>query len=98
MRIHFGFKRSSIPPDESASGAGFHTPVFAWQASRFKKGVNDTVIPRAGSFEQCTLSLTDTHLFERRCSVTRRQEMPDWNKGAIGAFTAAAWFGAFIAL
>jgi hypothetical protein len=28
---------------------------------------------------------------ERRCSVTRRQECLSWNKGAIGAFTAAAW-------
>jgi hypothetical protein len=27
---------------------------------------------------------------ERRCSVTRRQECPNWNQDAIGAFTAAA--------
>src|SRR5690349_14503340 len=28
---------------------------------------------------------------ERRCSVTRRQARPTWNKNDIGAFTAAAW-------
>ena len=33
---------------------------------------------------------------ERCCSVTRRHGCPNWNQGAIGAFTAAVWFGGFM--
>ena len=32
-------------------------------------------------------------LTERRCSVTRRQARPKWNRDETGAFTGAAWFG-----
>src|SRR5262249_49187672 len=39
-----------------------------------------------------TLRLHGDTLAQRRCSVTRRQTRSACNRGAIGAFTGAAWF------
>ena len=41
---------------------------------------------------ECSLAFAIRQL-DRCCSVTRRRGCANWNQDAIGAFTAAAWFG-----
>src|SRR6185295_18642107 len=81
---------------DALSGRALQPTALAYVSDR---SARQEIQKRKCYRRECKRSEESSHDLEsaqRRFSVTRPPECQTWNRGATGAFTAAAWFGVFL--